>query len=128
MRKKFDDIHFEKAILMGEPAIFTFERTDRESIPKGLHMYEVRHTDSSIHKPYSIANNILVNFYGTLISPIDLELGDNVGDCILYKKKAEHYDGPRISGAEFYEEVKDQIDERIEQSASEPDHLENPNM
>lgn len=66
---------FEDVTVLGYPMIFTCLRVDRETVPKGLYLYEVRHDDEQQGLPVQIANWIMVNHWGTLISskPIKLE-------------------------------------------------------
>ena len=68
---------FEEVYVLGNMMLFTDIRIDRESIPKGLYMYEVRHSDADWTEPCQIGRGIRVNFYGTLISncPILLDSG-----------------------------------------------------
>ena len=65
---------FEKITLFGHPMLFTNLRCSRKTLPKGLFMYEIRHDDDGLGEPCEIANWILVNHWGTVISnrPINL--------------------------------------------------------
>lgn len=66
---------YEEVTVLGHPMLFTAVRIDRSTVPKGMYLYEVRHDDDQQGIPCQIANWILVNFWGTLISnkPIRLE-------------------------------------------------------
>lgn len=68
-------IDFEEVTVLGKPMLFTCLRVDRDTVPKGMYLYEVRHDDYGRGDPCQIANWILVNHWGTLISntPITLE-------------------------------------------------------
>ncbi len=59
---------FEMVTVLGKPMLFSCCRIDRSTIPKGLYMYEVRHDDDMRGDPVQIANWIMVNHWGTLIS------------------------------------------------------------
>ena len=48
--------------------LFTCLRVDRDTVPQGMYMYEVRHDDDQQGEPVQIANWIMVNHWGTLIS------------------------------------------------------------
>lgn len=66
---------FQVVIVFGEKMLFTNARVDRQSIPKGLYLYEVRHSDEDWGEPIQVAEWIRVNHWGTLLSvkPIKLE-------------------------------------------------------
>lgn len=66
---------YEEVTVLGHLMLFTDTRIDPSTVPKGMYRYEVRHDDDQQGIPRQIANWILVNFWGTLISnsPIHLE-------------------------------------------------------
>ena len=70
MTEKFEDV-----TVLGHPMLFTCLRVDRDTVPQGMYMYEVRHDDDQQGEPVQIANWIMVNHWGTLITnkPIRLE-------------------------------------------------------
>ncbi len=65
---------YEDVIVLGKPMLFTAMRISRESVPKGLYLYEVRHEDESWMDPCQIGKGIMLNFYGTLISSQPIQL------------------------------------------------------
>lgn len=65
MTEKFEDV-----TVLGHPMLFTCLRVDRDTVPQGMYMYEVRHDDDQQGEPVQIANWIMVNHWGTLISNI----------------------------------------------------------
>lgn len=65
---------FELVTVFDKPMLFTCIRIDRSSVPEGLYMYEVRHDDNQQGDPVQIANWIMVNHWGTLISSVPLAL------------------------------------------------------
>lgn len=73
--------NFEEVTVLDHPMLFTCVRVNRKTVPEGLYMYEVRHDDNQHGLPVQIANWIMVNHWGTLISnkPIKLE-PNNVGN------------------------------------------------
>ncbi|MFZ5967650.1 MAG: LPD28 domain-containing protein [Bacillota bacterium] len=95
---------FEEIELFGKPALFTPIRIDRNTVPKGLCLYEVRHDDESQGDPVQIGKGILVNHLGTVITceklkldkdgflniePNDFNFSD--GDCRTIKDFQEKY-------------------------------------
>ncbi len=66
---------FQVVTVFGEKMLFTNARVEPKSVPKGLHLYEVRHSDEDWGEPIQIAEWIRVNHWGTLLSakPIELE-------------------------------------------------------
>lgn len=60
--------------LFGKPALFNDMRIERESVPKGLYQYEVRHDDDGCGDPVQIANGIMVNHFGTILTREPLKL------------------------------------------------------
>ena len=69
-RLKYDNYTFK-----GQPVIFTDCRIDSESVPKGMHLYEIRHSDEGA-VPCQLARGIWVNFWGSLLTndPIQLHV------------------------------------------------------
>ena len=59
---------FVEVLVRSTKAMFSEMRIDRSSIPKGLHVYEVRHADEDWSEPCEVKRGIMVNFYGTLIT------------------------------------------------------------
>lgn len=74
---------YEEVTVLGKPMLFTCLRIDRGSVPKGYFLYEVRHDDDQRGDPVQIANWIMVNHWGTLISnrPIKLEKSSVVNNA-----------------------------------------------
>ena len=65
---------FEEVEILGKPALFTCLRIDRNTLPPGLYMYEVREDDESSGIACQIARNIMVNHWGTLITREPIKL------------------------------------------------------
>lgn len=63
---------FDLMEVFGKIVLFVECRLDRDTIPENLYVYEVRYNDSGDF--YSVENNVVVNFHGTIISkdPIDV--------------------------------------------------------
>ena len=60
--------HFEEITVLGKPALFHDMRIDRETVPKGLYLYEVRGDDDGGGDPVQIAKGIMVNHFGSIIT------------------------------------------------------------
>lgn len=67
-RKNAMDEVYEEVTVFGKPMLFACLRIDRDTVPKGMYMYEVRHDDDQQGDPVQMANWIMVNHWGTLIS------------------------------------------------------------
>ena len=59
---------FENITLFDYPMLFTNLRCDRDTLPEGMYMYEIRHDDDGRGDPCEISPWILVNHWGTVIS------------------------------------------------------------
>ena len=79
MRDNAKEIKWEKVEVLGREGLFTDFRVNRDTIPDGYTMYEIRHDDDGQGDPVQIANWIMVNFWGTLLveEPFDLEPASN---------------------------------------------------
>lgn len=60
--------------VLGKPALFHDLRLDRNTVPKGLYLYEVRHDDEGWGNPVQIAKGILVNHFGTILTREPIKL------------------------------------------------------
>ena len=65
---------FEEVTILNKPALFTSIRIDRSTIPRGYHLYEVRHDDDCQGDAVQIARGIMVNHWGTLITREEIKL------------------------------------------------------
>jgi hypothetical protein len=59
---------FEEVTILNMPALFTPIRINRDTVPTGYHLYEVRHDDECQGDAVQIASFIMVNHWGTLIT------------------------------------------------------------
>ena len=64
---------YEAITIFDIPMIFTCLRIDRDTVPDGLFVYEIRHDDEE-GEPCQIARWILVNHYGSVLSTTPVEL------------------------------------------------------
>lgn len=67
-------VGWEKVEILEKECLFCDVRIDRETVPDGYFVYEVRHSDEDWGEPCEIALGILVNFYGTILTKEKFEL------------------------------------------------------
>ena len=96
---------FEVVTVLGQKMLFTCCRVDRNSVPKGLFLYEVRHADDNFGQPIEIGNWIMVNHWGTLLSckPIALEKSPVTDNSYrdIDEEKDWNYEGYEITTTEY---------------------------
>lgn len=68
---------YEEIELFGKTVLFTPIRIARNTVPKELHLYEIRHADEDWGEPVQLGQGILVNHFGTIISREPIELGED---------------------------------------------------
>lgn len=73
--KTYDD--FEEIILFDKPALFTPLRIDPTTIPDYVFKYEIRHDDDQQGIACELANCIIVNHWGSVITVEPIDLGDD---------------------------------------------------
>ena len=76
---------FENVTVLGHPMLFTCLRVDRKTVPEGLFLSEVRHDDDQQGEPVQIANWVMVNHWGTLISDRKIALEPNISGNNAYR-------------------------------------------
>ena len=98
---------YEEVTVLGKSMLFTDLRIDRATVPKGLYMYEVRYDDDNCGDPVQIANWVMVNHLGTLVSrePLKLVPSKAVNNAYLDidPKKDWNYEGTSSTLAEYME-------------------------
>ena len=96
---------FTEVQVLGRPALFHDLRIDRNTVPKGLYLYEVRHDDEGLGDPVQITKGIMVNHFGSIITrepirlppdgylDIDTEKDWDFcgGDCRIVREFMEKY-------------------------------------
>jgi len=65
---------FEEVTVLDKPALFAPIRIDRNTVPLGYYLYEVRHDDDCQGDAVEIAPNILVNHWGSIITRDEIKL------------------------------------------------------
>lgn len=76
---------YELVQVLNQNMLFTCLRVDRSTVPDDMYVYEVRHDDDCQGILCQIADRIMVNHWGTLLSytPIDLGEPDDFGRRII---------------------------------------------
>ncbi len=89
--QKADSLIYEEVRFLGIPALFTSLRVSGDSVPEGMHRYELRY-DEDTCEPCQAAKNILVDHYGTLLTsrpvqlPVDGYLCFEPGDLVFQRR------------------------------------------
>lgn len=78
MRYNANEVQWETVAVLGKIMLFSDCRVDRKTVPDGMYMYEVRHADDDWGDPCEIAEGVLVNFFGTLLSREKLPLKEHI--------------------------------------------------
>ena len=60
--------------LFGKPALLTYSRINRATVPEGWSCYELRGADCDPSEPISVERCVRVNFAGTVLMPDEIEL------------------------------------------------------
>lgn len=89
MRSKYGETYSEQVAVKGIECEFYDIRIDEESVPEGKYFYEVRHDEEDWGFPCQIKKRILTNFYGTVISDVELPL-DSDGSIELEEGDFEY--------------------------------------
>lgn len=105
-----NNTEFEVMKLFNKEVLFTPDRINKETVPKGVYVYEVRHDDESVGDIVQLGKGILVNFYGTIITKEPIQLDGNYKDI-----DEEHdlgYTNKVMSVSEFMKTKNKQREER----------------
>ena len=68
MKYHMNSLEFERVEVFGKPALFTDLRVDRESVPSGYYVYDVRGSDYDCGKLNTLERRVLVNHAGTVVA------------------------------------------------------------
>ena len=100
---------FEKVTVFGKSMLFTCLRVDKDTVPDGLYIYEVRHDDEGQGDPVEIASFVMVNHWGTLISAYPIELTPSPMGHNAYKdidpEKDWSYEGTVCTLEKYLKEI-----------------------
>ena len=61
-------VTYQEVTIFDRPALFTECRIDRATLPEDVYRYELRHGDEDWGEPRELARNLMVNFYGTVLT------------------------------------------------------------
>lgn len=65
---------FEEVTVLGQTMLFIDTRIDPDTVPKGMYLYGVMHKSDDWDIPCQIADWVVVNHFGTLISNRPIKL------------------------------------------------------
>lgn len=101
-REKVSDVTFGLYEICRQLVLFTDFRIDRETVPEGLTLYEIRHDDNGRGTPCTIENKVAVNFYGTILCkhPIKMTKSE-YGDYRNISRKNFRHVKPRVTVDEY---------------------------
>ena len=74
MRHDARDIVMGEVSFQGIPALYSELHIERKTVPKELHVYELRRAQDDPFMPVQIKDRVEVNFYGTLITTKPLRM------------------------------------------------------
>ena len=87
--------------------IFSDLRIDRKTVPEGFFVYEIRHDDEGAGDPVEIFEHILVNFWGTVISNVPVEMRKYSWNekpfRVIDPEEEWYYEGDYLSVKEYAE-------------------------
>lgn len=108
MRYSANKVPWEIVAVFGRTMLYSDCRVNKTTVPEGLYMYEVRHADDDWGDPCEIAEGILVNFFGTLLSKEELPLKETVAGSKPYLEVDSQgdwgYEGVECTLEEFMQE------------------------
>lgn len=99
----------EEVELLGRTGYFTELRVDKETVPEGMHCYELRHGDNDGF-PVSVEENVRVNYFGAVLLAEALELGNEKALQFGYEDFAytgKHMYLSQVTGGKEPDEFKD---------------------
>ena len=100
-RKDATSLVYEEVSILDTPALFTDWRIHKDTVPEGLHCYELRHTDEDWGIPCQLASGIMVNFYGSILTSTPFQL-DPDGRLSLEYEDFFFSDKHRIGIEDFF--------------------------
>ena len=93
-----NEADFERFEILGQDALFTNLRIARNSLPEGLHAYDLRDFDDCSGEPCELKSHIMVNHWGTVIVKEPIEGAD---DGIVLEEDDYNYLGEEMTLEEF---------------------------
>lgn len=92
---------FSEIMVLGKPALFHDMRIERDSVPKGLYLYEIRHDDDGFGDPVQIAKGIMVNHFGSILTREPIKLPPDGYLNIDPEKDWDYGSGNTLTAEEF---------------------------
>lgn len=89
---------FELAMLDEYVVLFTCSRIDRDTVPEGLHCYDVRHDDDCQGIACEVKPYVIVNHWGTIMSKEEIPMEDGGS---YYPKEDLNYIGELCTIEEY---------------------------
>jgi len=68
---------FESVELLEVPGLFTTERVNRATVPKGMYLYELQTSEEDWSQPGLMGRHITVDHMGTVLTASPIELSAN---------------------------------------------------
>ena len=68
MGKNVREEEFEHIELFGKPALFSNHRIDRDTVPEGFYLYDLRGSDNDPGRPITMENRVAVNHAGAVLT------------------------------------------------------------
>ncbi len=93
-----DEVDYERFEILGQDALFTNLRIARNSLPEGLHAYDLRDCDDCSGEPCELKSHVMVNHWGTVIVKEPIEGAD---DGIDLDESDYNYLGEEMTLDEF---------------------------
>ena len=87
-RKDATSLAYDEVRIFDMPALFTEWRVIRDSVPKGMNLYELRHISDDWGEPCQVAKGVVVNYYGSILTSLPIQLNPDGG------RDMEHGDLP----------------------------------
>ena len=69
-----DPTAYKEAVICGQQALYSKDRLDKEKLPGGLFLYELRDSPDSPGLPVSVENKVLSHFAGCVVTAKPIEL------------------------------------------------------
>lgn len=93
-----NEVDFERFEILGQDALFTNLRIARNSLPEGLHAYDLRDCDDCSGEPCEIKSHVMVNHWGTVIVKEPIEGAD---EGVILDENGYNYLGEEMTLEEF---------------------------
>ena len=100
------NLTYEKLDILGQTVLFTCLRVDRDTVPEGMHAYDLRHDDECQGIICEIAPFIMVNHWGTILTSEPIALTD---DGRRYVTEEDYsYTGEELTLDEYLAEAQEE--------------------